>query len=459
MIFVIQSTQWKRTAAASAALLSLTLVACGGGNDTPATGATATPAITIADVVTNDAKLASAVYSDSVIAAQTMKSAIEALVADPSEATLNAARQSWLDAREPYGQSEVYRFRLSPIDSSDGVAEDGPEGSINAWPLGEAIIDYVATNVDGDSGPEATAPTVAPNIIADDTNVPTIDKTVIASLNEQGGDERNVASGYHAVEFLLWGQDLNTGTTTFDGSERRDSSAGQRPFSDYLTTVGACTSGAGNTVAESICTRRGQYIVAATELLIDELQGVASQWEASTGAFYISYTANPDRSLAKMVESMGRLGFGELAGERINIALTQDSQEDEHSCFSDNTHRDIVLNAQGIQNSFLGTYTRIDGSIVTGPSLKDYLTEQNQVVLSNELTNKLATTMTSAAVIDNKAKSGTPFDRQIQQGGINDPDIKAVIAALVSQTQTIESVIQTLNLSTGDIRQDTEESL
>lgn len=459
MNFVIQSTQWKRTAAASAALLSLTLVACGGGNDTPATGAAATPAITIADVVTNDAKLASAVYSDSVIAAQTMKSAIEALVADPSEATLNAARQSWLDAREPYGQSEVYRFRLSPIDSSDGVAEDGPEGSINAWPLGEAIIDYVATNVDGDSGPEATAPTVAPNIIADDTNVPTIDKTVIASLNEQGGDERNVASGYHAVEFLLWGQDLNTGTTTFDGSEQRDSSAGQRPFSDYLTTVGACTSGAGNTVAESICTRRGQYIVAATELLIDELQGVASQWEANTGAFYISYTANPDRSLAKMVESMGRLGFGELAGERINIALTQDSQEDEHSCFSDNTHRDIVLNAQGIQNSFLGTYTRIDGSIVTGPSLKDYLTEQNQVVLSNELTNKLATTMTSAAVIDNKAKSGTPFDRQIQQGGINDPDIKAVIAALVSQTQTIESVIQALNLSTGDIRQDTEESL
>ena len=249
------------------------------------------------------------------------------------------------------------------------------------------------------------------------------------------------------------------GTTSFDGVEQRDSSGGQRPFSDYLTISGACTSGMGTPSAESICERRGQYLIAVTDLLIDDLQSVATQWDPATGAYYASYTAGGEASLSKMIESMGRLGFGELAGERINIALTQNSQEDEHSCFSDNTHRDIVLNAQGIQNSFLGSYLRADGETVTGPGLKAYLEEQQQVVIANELTNKLETTMTAAGVIDTKATAGTPFDRQIQQGGPNDPDIKALIAALVSQTQTIETLVAALNLSTGDIRQDTEEAL
>ena len=454
-----QSIAFRRTAMSSLAIASLALAACSSNDDSTNQDGGGESGVTIAQVVKTDADIAAAVYADSVSTVQTMKTALQALVNTPSEATMTAAREAWLAAREPYGQSEVYRFRLSPIDSTNGVAEDGPEGAINAWPLGEALVDYVAANVDGDAGPEATAPTVSPNIIADQANVPTIDKTVIASLNEQGGDERNVASGYHAIEFLLWGQDLNTGTTTFDGVEQRDSSGGQRPFSDYVTTTGGCTSGVGTTSPEAICTRRGEYLLAVTDLLIDDLLSVAEQWDPANGAYYATYTAAGEASLAKMIESMGRLGFGELAGERINIALTQDSQEDEHSCFSDNTHRDIVLNAQGIQNSFLGSYTRPDSSTVSGPSLKTYLEEQQQVAIANELTNKLETTMTAASVIDAKAKAGTPFDRQIQQGGINDPDIKAVITALVSQTQTIEAMITALNLSTGDIRQDTEEEL
>jgi len=443
------------------ALASIAIAACSSDNnsETANNGANSGSAITIAQIVKTDAEIAAAVYADSVITAQNMRGALQALVERPSNATMMAARDAWLAAREPYGQSEVYRFRLSPIDSTDGVTEDGPEGSINAWPLGEALIDYVATNVDGDAGPEATAPSVSPNIVADETNVPTINTAAIAALNEQGGDERNVASGYHAIEFLLWGQDLNTGTSSFDGVEQRDSSGGQRPFSDYITTSGGCTSGAGSTSPESICTRRGQYLITVADLLIDNLQGVAMQWDPVNGAYFASYTAGGEASLSKMIESMGRLGFGELAGERINIALTQDSQEDEHSCFSDNTHRDIVMNAQGIQNSFLGTYTRADGSTVTGPNLKAYLEEQQQIVIANELSNKLESTMTAAGVIDAKARTGTPFDRQIQQGGANDPDIKAVIAALVSQTQTIETLVAALSLSTGDIRQDTEQEL
>lgn len=415
--------------------------------------------ISVAQVVTTDANIASAAYNDSLSTAQTLKTALQSLVDTPSPASLSAARLAWLAAREPYGQTEVYRFRLSPIDSTDGLTENGPEARINAWPLGEAMIDYVAVNIDGDAGPEAIAPGLTPNLVADTAAMPVINKTTLASFIQAGGDERNVATGYHAIEFLLWGQDLNTGTTTFDGSEQRDSSPGQRPFTDYLTTAGNCTSGAGNNSAELICTRRGQLLLATVELLIDDLQSVVDQWNPTTGTYYAASIADARKSLARIFESMGRLGFGELAGERINIALTQDSQEDEHSCFSDNTHRDILLNAQGIQNSFLGSYTRVDGSVVSGPGVRAYLLDQQQADLANELTDKLTTTMTAAGVIDTKAANGMPFDRQIQQGGINDPDIKAVIAALVSQTQTIEAIIAALQLPSGDVRQDTNEAL
>src|SRR5688572_27754548 len=78
-------------------------------------------------------------YTDSLAAAEDLKEAVEALVETPSEATLAAAREAWLESREPYLQTEVYRFYGGPIDND----EDGPEGLINAWPLDEQHIDYI----------------------------------------------------------------------------------------------------------------------------------------------------------------------------------------------------------------------------------------------------------------------------------------------------------------------------
>ncbi len=151
--------------------------------------------ISVAQVVTTDANIASAAYNDSLSTAQTLKTALQSLVDTPSPASLSAARLAWLAAREPYGQTEVYRFRLSPIDSTDGLTENGPEARINAWPLGEAMIDYVAVNIDGDAGPEAIAPGLTPNLVADTAAMPVINKTTLASFNQAGGDERNVATG------------------------------------------------------------------------------------------------------------------------------------------------------------------------------------------------------------------------------------------------------------------------
>lgn len=415
--------------------------------------------VTRTDVITSNANIAYAAYADSLISAQTMRDVLATFTANPTETNLANAKQAWLDSREPYGQTEVYRFREGPIDAllDDGtIGEDGegPEGRINAWPLGEAIIDYVAVEVDGDSGPESAANALSGNVIANVADYPTIDADTIQSVFEFGEDERNVTTGYHAVEFLLWGQDLNQ---DLSGSGDRDSSGGQRPITDYSITLGECTSGT-VAVTDDICTRRGDYLLAAADVLIADLATIVEAWEPGAGVHYSAFIAGGDESLAKIFEGMGRLSYGELAGERINIALKTDSQEDEHSCFSDNTHRDIFLNAKGVQNSFNASYTRIDGEQIEGASIYDLMVVEGEFELANSLRASLEATMAAAAVIDTKAKTGTPFDVLIQEG-INQPNIVAVIDTLVNQTDFIEQAIVALGITANDLRQDTDEDI
>ncbi|MEM9058585.1 MAG: imelysin family protein, partial [Pseudomonadota bacterium] len=418
----MRSTLWIAPMLVGAACLTAGCADNGGQGTTASqgdiTGGVAALAVTRDDVVKTNAYLAYAGYSDSYLAALALRDRLAALVARPDEATLAAAKAAWLAAREPYGQTEVFRFRNGPIDAlrpdgTMGQEGDGPEGWINAWPLGEALIDYVAARVDGDEGPEVPGSTahVEGSLIADRRVA--IDREAIRGNFEAGGDERNVTSGYHAIEFLLWGQDLNEDG---GGSGRRDASGGRRPVSDYRTG-GGCTSGVGNPQPDVICERRGQYLLVAADLLSDDLKRVADAWNPNgTDNHYARFVAGGDVSLAKIVEGMGRLGFGELAGERMNIALLTDSQEDEHSCFSDNTHRDIFLNAKGIVNAFTGEYTRIDGEVVSGAGLDDLLLAEGQGALANRLRGALEDSMIRVGVIDTVAKAGVPFDNQIQLG-------------------------------------------
>lgn len=389
-------------------------------------------------LITN-ALVAFAVYEDSLLTAQQLQAAINAFVANPSEDTLVAARSAWLASREPYGQSEVYRFREGPIDRLQ--PSGGGEGSINAWPLNEARIDYVS-EVDGESGAGTPVSTIASNIVADADNFPTITPQMLRDLNELDGDEGNVFTGYHAIEFLLWGQDLNADGSS--GLAGRDNSAGFRPFTDYLPEGAGCTNGN--------CTRRAQYLQAAAQGLVEDLLAVVNEWNPDTGAHYASYTAGGNPSLSLILEAMGRLSFGELAGERMNIALLANSQEDEHSCFADNTHRDIVTNALGVKNAYLGSYTRVDGMVLDGVGIDELVSPD----LAARLLAALNATEASAASIDARARAGVPFDNQIQEGP-NEANITATINNLIAQTRLIEEAIVALGLTTGDLDQDTEE--
>ena len=274
-------------------------------------------------------KIVYASYEDALWLAQDLEKSVKTFVSSPSEETLQDAKDAWLAAREIYGQTEAYRFYGGPIDD-----EDGPEGLINAWPLDEAYIDYVEG--DTDSG-----------IINNLTEYPQITEELLISLNEQGSEE-NISVGFHAIEFLLWGQDLDR-----DG-------AGARSFVDY-------------TAAEN-ADRRKAYLFITSRLLTENLEELVAEWSPRNSNYqnqFISLSA--DEALTNILTGIGVLAKSELAGERIFTAYDNQDQEDEHSCFSDNTHRDIAANFGGVRNVYLGTYTRPSGDVVTGVSIAEML--------------------------------------------------------------------------------------
>jgi len=305
---------------ASLILFSIGAAACGDDDDEAAGSSTTAAGVATDDllaVATTYADLVSASYAASIASAMQLQDAIDALVADPTDATLAAAKQQWLAARDDYGPTEAFRFYDGPIDDPD----DGPEGQINAWPMDEAYLDYV----EGD--PEA-------GIINDPAGVPEITTDVVVAANEEGG-ETNISTGWHAIEFLLWGQDLDP------------AGPGSRPLTDFTTEPNA--------------QRRATYLTLLAQLLVDDLTGVAAEWRPD-GAYRAAFLADPPTAVQSMFRGIGALSSGELAGERMAVAFETRDQEDEHSCFSDNTNADVRNNAAGIRMVYLADFPGVTGA-------------------------------------------------------------------------------------------------
>jgi len=383
-------------------------------------------------VVSHYADMAHAIFSDAHTTALKLQEAIDALLADPTDETLQSAKDAWLAARVPYMQTEVFRFGNPVVDEW--------EGQVNAWPLDEGMIDYV----EGDYQHALGNPGATANIIAnqqlqigeDSIDVSEITGELLASLNELAGSEANVATGYHAIEFLLWGQDLN-GT---------DAGAGTRPVSDYLEGEG-CTG--------DNCDRRRAYLKAATDLLVSDLEEMVGEWAPGTADNYRASLEgeSAENGLRKMFFGMGSLSLGELAGERMKVALEANSPEDEHDCFSDNTHNSHYFNARGIRNVYLGEYLRADGSTLSGPSLAS-LVDGIDPEVSSTLKTDLETTDAKLQVLVVSAENGEAFDQLIAPDNSEGQDkVRAAIAALVQQTVSIEKAAAALGIT--DLNPDT----
>lgn len=390
------------------------------------TSLTAVPAFAVekTDVLSNYAEIAAAKYEDSLVSAQALQVAVEALLADPSDETMSQARDAWRASRVPYMQTEVYRFG-NPI-------VDDWEGRVNAWPLDEGLIDYVDATYGGATDENEFA---ALNVIANptftlsgvDVDASKITATLLSeTLQEADGVEANVATGYHAIEFLLWGQDLN-GT---------DAGAGNRPFTDFASGDD-CTGGN--------CDRRADYLRTATQLLVDELTYMTSEWSEG-GAARAAVLADEAAGISMMLTGMGSLSYGELAGQRMKLGVLLNDPEEEHDCFSDNTHYSHYYDGVGIQNIYQGSYTRLDGSTVTGASLYDLIAEAD-VQVADQLKTEIATSVEDLGAIVTAAENGMAYDMMLARDNTEgEAMILGAVDALVAQTRSIERAVAVLNL-------------
>lgn len=424
--------------------------------------ATAQP--TRREVVTRYADLVLATYEDALRGAQMLRIAIDSFVAAPTAAGLAAARQAWLDARPAYLQTEMARFYDGPIDN----AETGVEGFLNAWPIDEAYIDYVggastcAGDCDGGGGVtidelvravgialgsgavagcasldtngdaqvsinelvaavgnalDGCTAVFAGGIINEPELYPLIDAELLIALNE-AESETTISSGWHAIEFLLWGQDRSA-----DGP-------GQRPYTDYLAN------GTGTAANQA---RRGDYLRAAAALLETHLTAVRDAWVTADPTNYRAelLAVDPDEALRRILTGIGTLSGGELTGERLAVAFETKDQEDEHSCFSDNTHVDHRNDEVGIENAFLGRY-----GDVTGPGIVDLVAAEDPT-LAAQARDAIAAARQAIFTIP------VPFDQAIL-GPDSAPGrqaIAAAITALNAQTDLIAQCAEALGIS------------
>lgn len=378
--------------------LGLSILSC--SDDDGSSSAT----VTKAAVIENYANIVFANYQKSYDDAVILEQAINAFTANPTDANFTTAKNRWKDARESYGTTEAFRFANGPIDD-----EDGPEGLLNAWPLDENYIDYVAA---------ADGTIINGGIINNTVAFPSITKELLEELNEKDG-EKNISIGYHAIEFLLWGQDLD---------DEALKTPGKRPYTDFVV-------GTGGTALNQA--RRAEYLKICADLLTDHLQLLIDEWKVG-GTYRTTFLALPENTALKnMYLGITTLVAAELAVERMEVALGNADQEDEHSCFSDNTHRDIALNLQGVINVYEGEYGSIDG-----PSLEDLV----------EAANKNVANQTDTAINDTQASVAailTPFDLAIVGGpdSAEGAKVKTAVAKLKNLGANLLAGAQSLGIT------------
>lgn len=404
-----------------ATLLAVATTGCGDGSGGGDAGTTAITQAQKSAVLTTYATIAEKNYEDALADAEVLQTAIGSFTTAPNEANFNAAKTAWLNARESYGTTEIFRLSNGPVDAEAGWVSTmygAPEGQMNAWPLDENMIDYT-TDADGN--------TTSGNIIdtagmftptdGEEVNATTITKETLAALNENGGDA-NVATGFHAIEFLLWGQDQDYASFVADTVTNGTTKAGEREYTDF-------TSGAN-------ADRRKDYLSAAAELLVDDLQAVSDAWQSEDtncttgvgcyrGALLGTLSGTDagknipaDDALKDIFVGMGIFIKSELANERMAVAVLTPSEEDEHSCFSDNTHRDVATNYGGFVNVLKGTYKVTS----QGTSFYSLLSTAQK----SEIDTLISTIDTKVAAIDSAADT-EHFDYQIKEGSSNRQNI------------------------------------
>jgi len=380
-------------------------------------------------VVAQYVQVAHATYGDSLSTARALEQAVKLLVEQPGPDTLAIARTAWRVARIPYAQTEALRFGHWNVDDW--------EGRVNAWPVDEGLLDYVAAPYN--AAPDN--PVARANLVANDlleagpvkVDTRTIGPGTLRALNGLLGLETNVASGYHVIEFYLWGQDLNAG------------GPGDRPWTDYAGDA-RCTRGKARAPAHE-CAKRAQALQAAVRLLVSDLLEMEPQWNADAGSYGSRLVAGDLRdALRRMLFGMGSLALEELSGERIQTALLAHEQEEEQDCFSDQTHYSHFYNAQGIENFYFGRYSSIGGEL-DGASLSALVAATHPALDARMRAALAATRAALQALVDSAEKERRPFDQLIAPGdAAGEALLRKITVALTEEAAVIEAIGAELKL-------------
>lgn len=370
-------------------------------------------------VIASYADLAASRYGDALTGVRKLKSAIDAFLGHPDQASLDVARVAWKQARIPYLQTEGFRFANSVVDAW--------EPKVNAWPLDEGLIDYVgpAYGKTSDLNPLYTLNVVGTTKLrvgAKMVDAMKIDASLLRSLQEAEGVQSNVSTGYHAIEFLLWGQNL----------KGLSGGAGERPASDYDTAH--CTHGN--------CARRAAYLKAATDLLVSDLEEMAADWKPGGAARAELLAKGPDGGVAEILTGLGSLSFGEMAGERMKLGLMLHDPEEQQDCFSNNTHNSHYYDEQGIV-------------AIWRAGLRDYAAQRDPDA-AKRLDGALADTEAAIKAIKDAADSGRMAYSQMIASGNADGNklVQDAMDALVAQTRAIEAVAASLHVRIASTKSD-----
>ncbi len=383
-------------------------------------------------VIVHYADMAEAIYGDALSGAQALQAAVDAFVAHPTSESLEAARSAWKQARIPYLQSEGFRFANTVVDDW--------EPRVNAWPLDEGLIDYVGPSygTQSDQNPLYTLNIVGNvklRIGAKTVDAANIDDSLLRQLQQAEGVQTNVSTGYHAIEFLLWGQNLNG----LAGGH------GMRPAGDY--DIAACTHGN--------CARRVAYLTSAANLLVLDLKEMVADWRTGGKARAELLAKAPDDGLAEILTGLGSLTFGEMAGERMKLGLMLHDPEEQQDCFSNNTHNSHYYDEIGIGELWRGHYVRANGKILDGASLRDYASGIDPAS-AQRLDASLDNALAAIRKMKDEADSGRMAYSQMISTGNADGNklISDAMDALVAQTRAIESVAAVLHLKVSSGKSD-----
>jgi putative iron-regulated protein len=339
-----------------------------------------------AEIVRGYAAWAHRAYADCAKASRELERAASRLVAMPSAESLEAAKAAWVAGRRAYGPTEVLRFYEGPVDARDG----GSETQLNAWPLDESYVDYV------EGAPDA-------GIVNDPARFPNVVETALVFANERGG-EANVTLGWHAIEFLLWGQD------------RDPVGPGARPFTDYVAGTGRNAE------------RRARYLLVACALLARQLGDLERAWAPGADNYRRRFEADPATALRRMLTGAVVLSGFEMAGERLAVAYETRDEEQEHSCFSDTTHMDFERNQAGVEAVLRGVH---DGRTF-GPGVVAALRAEHPAIAA-DVDRKLVAAREALAAMPR------PFDRAIR-GADDAPGRRAVRAAMLALEAQAEAL-------------------